>query len=48
MLVIAIVAMVTRKVSHMLKFKQSCMHGFEFDINDRTLGQLFPCPKDYM
>ena len=43
MLLIVMVAMVTRTVSLMLEFKQFCMHDFEWNINDRNLGQLFPC-----
>ena len=43
MLLIVMVAVVTRTVSLMLEFKQFCMHDFECNINDRNMGQLFPC-----
>ena len=43
MLLIVMVAVVTRTVSLMLEFKQFCMHDFEGNINDRNVGQVFPC-----
>ena len=43
MLLIVMVAMVTRTVFLMFEFKQFCMHDFERNINDRNVGQVFPC-----
>ena len=43
MLLIVMVAVVTRTVFLMLEFKQFYMHDFELNINDRNMGQVFPC-----
>ena len=43
MLLIVMVAVVTRTVSRMLEFQHFCMHDFEWNIIDRNVGQVLPC-----